>query len=237
MSEAYTSLHEPIEPIIAAALADIGHVGSGVLLDLGCGSGAKLALLLHAAPHMHILAADRDLATLRLHPRYSDRVTCLAADAHRLPLAAGSIAAACCIAALGLFAQPQQVLAEARRAMQPGAPLVLATSAQRWVANYPWPAHVRHTFVRTGRNQSSWRAWPAAHPDIAGDMAALLTAAGFSAPHIRAFPLDSPDPYAAEIELLSPAVLREGGVTASVSAEIEPEFVVRSLALVAIAQA
>ncbi|HEU5088131.1 MAG TPA: hypothetical protein VFT99_11825, partial [Roseiflexaceae bacterium] len=63
------------------------------------------------------------------------------------------------------------------------------------------------------------------------------TAAGFSAPHIRAFPLDSPDPYAAEIELLSPAVLREGGVPVSVPAELEPEYVVRSLALVAIAQA
>jgi hypothetical protein len=87
------------------------------------------------------------------------------------------------------------------------------------------------------QNQRSWRAWPAAHPDIAGDLAALLAAAGFGALHIRAFPLDSPDPSAAEIELVSPAALREYGARAPVPAELEPQFVVRSLALVAVAQA
>lgn len=132
----YAALQAPHEALLRAALEAESPSGARVALDLACGPGAKtpwLAAL--AAPGALVLGLDRDRGALR-----TALPGCWAvADAHALPLRAGSVDLAWCVAALGLFADQELALAELRRVLRPGGTLVVAVAGERWVRLRPPP--------------------------------------------------------------------------------------------------
>ena len=63
--------------------------------------------------------------------RRADSVTLIRGDATALPFADASFDAACCFAALHLFADPFAALDEMRRVLRPGGRIALMTSVRR----------------------------------------------------------------------------------------------------------
>jgi SAM-dependent methyltransferase len=244
MASTLDALHEPIAPLLEAALAGLDLAPGGCLVDLACGPGGKLACIARATGAARVIALDRDRAALaRIRPQPAATVSRLAGDAQALPLRDACLDGACCIAALGLFATPLAALRELRRVLRPGAPLLIVTAEQRWVTSYSWPASLRERVAAVyAAGLPSWRDALAADDDLGGDLERQLRAAGFSGAHIRAFPLDAVRPWLAEVDLIAPARLRplvrprlSPAEVAQFDAGPPPEMMVRPLALVATA--
>ncbi|HEU4323158.1 MAG TPA: class I SAM-dependent methyltransferase [Roseiflexaceae bacterium] len=210
-----SALHEPLLPILRYVLATAGLPRGGLLLDLASGPGDKLPLLAEVCPDARLLALDIDRAALReigsaqLKTQNSKLKTPLwvAADAQALPLRAGCLDAACCIAALGLFADRRAVLAELRRVLRPGGAALLVTSDQRWVELIPWPDELAAVVLAALRDdQEAWELL--ATEDVGGELTGALGGVGFVDVAVRAFLLDAGAPLRAELPLLPWADLR-----------------------------
>lgn len=118
-------------------------VGNSVL-DLACGTGgfsrafastvgdAGLVIGVDASPTMLRRAAAE------LEKRGPDNVALLRADAGALPFEDSSFDAACCFAALHLFAEPMRGLDELTRVLTPGGRIALMTSVRRQLAPGPF---------------------------------------------------------------------------------------------------
>ncbi len=244
----HSSLHAPLLPVLRHVLATAGLPRGGVLLDLAGGSGDKLPLLAEVCPDARLLVLDIDRAALReiesaqLKTQHSKRKTParVVADALALPLRAGCLDAACCIAALGLFADRRAALAELRRALRPGGSVLLVTSDQRWVQLTPWSDDLAGAILTALRG--GLEAWelPAAE-DVGGELARSVGGAGFAEVAVRAFLLDAGAPLRAELPLLPWADLRPrlaGRLDAATLARCEaaarePEIELRPLVLAA----
>jgi SAM-dependent methyltransferase len=100
-------------------LAEVLDAPGRHVLDLGCGDGPLLELLL-ARGHT-ALGVDRspqELAAAR--SRVADRVRLILGDAHALPLPDDSVDFVLCHMAFMLMSGPDRVAAEARRVLRPG---------------------------------------------------------------------------------------------------------------------
>ena len=216
-------LHEPLIPILRHVLAAAGLPRSGMLLDLASGSGLKLPLLREACgPHVSLLALDRTIdsswqsaacsqrSTIinHIHPVTLSPCHLVTGDAHALPLADDCCGAACCIAALNLFADPIVALRELRRVVRPGGPVLVVSGTQAWAEIMRWP-HALAEQIQIARLKAHGADGPlASAPDVGDELAAQFTAAGFATPRIRAFLLDESDPVQSELALLPWRVLR-----------------------------
>jgi ubiquinone/menaquinone biosynthesis C-methylase UbiE len=100
----------------------------GPLLDLACGDGHLLALL--AGSGRPLLGVDSSAGELAAAlSRLGAAVPLLQARAQALPLAEGSAAVITCHMALMLMAEPEAVVAELRRVLQPGGRLLAVLPA------------------------------------------------------------------------------------------------------------
>lgn len=216
-------LHAPLLPILRHILTTVKLPRAGMLLDVACGAGLKAALLAEACgPDVVLAGVDRDRAAISagIHSGAIGYEHWLVGDALALPLQDGCCAAACCIAALGLFADRAAALREMARVVRPGGVVLVATSAHMWMQVMPWPAKIGAQLA-----EAYTQALAAGHPpveaapDLGGELAALLRGAGLPAPRIRAFLLDyqapavfAPDaalaPLDAELPLLPWPALR-----------------------------
>lgn len=108
---------------------DLPYAGSRHLLEVGCGSGAQLELLLDAFPLLHVTGVDRARDQLEAAERnlaaHARRTRLVEAAAERLPFADGAFDAAFLCWILEHVADPAPVLAEVHRVLQPGAPVVV----------------------------------------------------------------------------------------------------------------
>jgi SAM-dependent methyltransferase len=184
----------------------------------------------------------------------------IVADAHALPLREACLDAAFCIAALGLFADPQAALDELRRALRPAAPALLVTAERMWAPLIRWPeelaarlcerlqaihgGHGEHGFDEgTSLRVPRCPPW-INNPDLGDNLVALLAAAGFAAAHVRAFLLeDAPHPLRLELPLLPWPALRPLAAGALAPSDLErcdviaaqADIELSSVALVALA--
>lgn len=187
----YHDLHAPMIPAIAALLqARPAARERPWVLDLASGAGEKLGLIRAAyGPGARVIALDVDAGALHgLGPG------ALAADAHALPLADGSVDAAVCIAAFGLFARPALAARELRRVLRPGGAALVITAEQRWATVTRWPGAL------AGQVGAPL---PQAHPDHAAPAQALAKSGGFARHHAYALAYAlAPEPQAAALALL-----------------------------------
>jgi SAM-dependent methyltransferase len=197
----YSALHGNLEAILALIGTTITWPARGFALDLACGAGEKLPLLVAwGSLDLHWLAFDLDRAALAHVPAPATRV---AGDAHCLPLRSAAVDAAVCIAALGLFADPAVVLSELRRVLGPTAPALLVTATQRWAAVPQWPPALADQLGMVLSNQ----ALPLTDSDLIYEFHSMLNNAGFRG-QIRAFLSDHPEPLHAELALIPWPMLR-----------------------------
>lgn len=109
--------------VIGSVAAVIGpRAGRGVLLDVGCGSGA---LVRELSGEWTGIGADFSERALSRAATLPGGAAWICADAQRLPIATGSVAAITCVSTLWTFADPQRVLAEAARVMRADGRLIV----------------------------------------------------------------------------------------------------------------
>jgi SAM-dependent methyltransferase len=141
--------------------ADLG-AGRRVL-DASCGAGSGLGLLMDAAHTL--VGSDYSTAALTLAQQASaGRIALAAADAQRLPYAAGAFDLILSFEAIYYLPQPVAFLRECRRVLDVDGRLLLSTSNPDWPYFAPGALSIRY---------------PAAP-----ELATWFTAAGFAAVHL-----------------------------------------------------
>lgn len=216
-------LHAPLLPFLryvgAAAMPQV----AGVVLDVACGAGKKVAWLSEVCgPSARLLGIDCDAACVLRDCAPTAFGMRVVGDALALPLRDQCCAAACCIAALGLFADPVMALCELHRVLRPNACLLLITATQAWVPMIPWP-HDLLDRLRDGYAAllAAGKPPPLAPADVRGTLDAHLRTAHFIVPRVRAFLLDrGDDPIVAELLLLSWEQVRPWATTCLTTSEI-----------------
>lgn len=118
LGRAQLALHTAV---VASARIDPG----GVVLDVGCGFGASLALLRRADSAARLIGVNIDPSQLQVARRIEAGATWLCADASALPLAAASVDRVLCVEAAFHFGSRRAFAAEAARVLRPGGLLVL----------------------------------------------------------------------------------------------------------------
>ncbi|MGC8798791.1 MAG: class I SAM-dependent methyltransferase [Chloroflexus sp.] len=187
-------LHEPYLPLIRRALLAVTPRGIAKALDVGCGDGAKTHWLRECCTSDGlIIGLERDVNVLGS----TQGISQIVGDAVNLPFADQTIDVIWCIAALALFSQPQQALAEMRRVLHPRGRLILLTAGEYWVRLRKHPLTVVQTLPPD---------IPLPPADGLGEeWTRLLRTAGFAQPQVRAYLLDSTAP--AQAALLDSAEL------------------------------
>ena len=125
-----------VAPLIREALDRVDGEGA-VLLDVGCGTGANLALVERRFPGVAACGLDLDAGALRFCSERGPRARLVQGEGGRLPFQDASLA---CVLALDVIEHvddDRALLAELRRVLRPGGVLVASVPA------YPslWSAH------------------------------------------------------------------------------------------------
>jgi SAM-dependent methyltransferase len=106
------------------------YSGCKNLIEIGCGTGAQLELLLGAFPQLCVtgidLAADQLDAARKNLAAYAERTTLVGAAAEQLPMSDSSFDAGFLCWILEHVADPARVLRELHRVLMPGAPVVIS---------------------------------------------------------------------------------------------------------------
>jgi SAM-dependent methyltransferase len=142
------------------------------VLETGCGTGAVLVELEHAAAGgLHGL--DIRLDYLQLAQQHTPAARLTAGDAHHLPYANDSFDAACCHFLLLWVSEPGQVVAELARVTRPdGAVLLMAEPDYGGRIDYPYELAI------LGKWQGQALSRAGANPQIGRRLSALLSRAG-----------------------------------------------------------
>ncbi len=166
------------------------------LLEVGCGVGAETEILLTQFPELHVTGVDaspQNLAAARKHLSglewVKGRFELKQADAHRLEFAAETYDSAFLCWILEHVADPLQVLAEVRRVLRPGSPIVVTEVQNATFFVNPYSPNT----------QSYWVAYNDRQIEIGGDphvgakLGNLLQAVGYRdiSTKVRSFHLDS----------------------------------------------
>lgn len=161
--------------------------GCGEVLELGCGVGAQMRLLLERFPRARFTGIDISREQLQAaHVQLADevargRVELLEASAYRLPFADASFDAVYTYWVLEHLGNPLALLGEARRVLRPGGLLVCTEVFDSGL--YTWPAQPDLT--------AYWRAFTALQAELGGDpdvgvkLAALFSLARLESIELR----------------------------------------------------
>jgi ubiquinone/menaquinone biosynthesis C-methylase UbiE len=119
-----------------------GTVPGGTALEIGCGRGAGVEVILRQFDAAHVYGIDLDplqveRARRRLQGNYPGRVTLMEGDAERLPFADMSFDAVFDFGALHHVPDWQRGIAEIRRVLKPGGKFffeeVTQAALERWI--------------------------------------------------------------------------------------------------------
>lgn len=125
-------------------LAQLGQVPHGAVLDLGCGTGELLSAAVGRWPEGDWAGLDLSENMLcAARTKLGDRVELVRGDAAELPFADGRFQAVVCSDSFHHYPEPDRVLEEVRRVLQPGGVFLLgdttAPAALRGVTNLLLP--------------------------------------------------------------------------------------------------
>jgi ubiquinone/menaquinone biosynthesis C-methylase UbiE len=191
-----TELHAPMLPFLRHVLAQAPIAHTGLILDVACGNCEKWSLYQEIlGPNIRLVGIDIIMPYIRIDVACHVRtpichVPTIQADAHALPFANAVFDGAICVAALGLFAEPQRALSEMQHVLRPGAVALVLTAEQRWVQLWQWQPVLTQRIAEA----CAELALPLAHADVGGDLREQLQHAGFGAVTSMAGLLDSPYP-------------------------------------------
>ncbi|HEX3987571.1 MAG TPA: class I SAM-dependent methyltransferase [Acidobacteriaceae bacterium] len=119
-----------------------GTLRGGTALEIGCGRGAGLEVILRQFDAAHVCGVDLDplqieRARRRLQVQYAGRATLMQGDAERLPFADMSFDAVFDFGALHHVPDWQRGVAEIRRVLKPGGTFffeeVTRAALERWI--------------------------------------------------------------------------------------------------------
>jgi ubiquinone/menaquinone biosynthesis C-methylase UbiE len=119
-----------------------GPVPGGTVLEIGCGRGAGVELILQQFDAAHVFGIDLDplqiqRAQKRIRIKYPSRITLMQGDAEQLPFTNTSFDAVFDFGALHHVPNWQKSIAEIRRVLKPGGRFffeeVTRAALERWV--------------------------------------------------------------------------------------------------------
>ena len=159
-------------------LGALPPLGSGTLLDVGCGTGILLALARQRFPEARLVGAEPSagMREVAAHTLAGQDVTLLASPAEALALPDASVDRLTCLNVLHYLADPALALREWGRVLRPGGTLAL----QDYVPN-GLPGFTRLVSLN---DRELVRVY------TVPEMAALLEAAGFEEVTARPFRID-----------------------------------------------
>lgn len=136
------------------------------LLEVGCGTGAQLELLLDAYPQLHVTGVDHAAAQLDAarrnlaDPRYATRTTLVHGSAERLPFVDGTFDAGFLCWILEHVADPAPVLRELYRVLVPGSPVVISEVMNATLYLEPASPHVMQYWAAFNKLQLAMHGDP-----------------------------------------------------------------------------
>jgi ubiquinone/menaquinone biosynthesis C-methylase UbiE len=185
---------------LAAKVHDgVPFAGCRRLLEVGCGVGAQSEILLRSFPDASLVGIDVspdqvEAASRRLATAFGARAECRCMDARQMAFEASSFDGAFLCWILEHVADPECVLAEIRRVLAPGAPIVCCEVLNATLFIHPpspnlgtyWAAYNEHQTAIGG------------DPYVGGKLGNLLLAAGFRdvTTRVQSYFLDARDPEA-----------------------------------------
>ena len=222
---------------LAAKVHDgVPFAGCRRLLEVGCGVGAQSEILLRSFPDASLVGIDVspdqvEAASRRLATAFGARAECRCMDARQMAFEASSFDGAFLCWILEHVADPECVLAEVRRVLAPGAPIVCCEVLNATLFIHPpspnlgtyWAAYNEHQTAIGG------------DPYVGGKLGNLLLAAGFRdvTTRVQSYFLDGRDPEArADVmayfdDLLlsaAPGLIEAGRVTPAIVAAMRAEL-------------
>lgn len=121
---AYSHHARQLHPFLLSQLAQIPH---SQVLDLGCGTGELLTSLLGRWPDCRCAGLDLSEKMLQTaRNKLGSRAELVLGDAAALPFADGRFDAVICCDSFHHYPQPEQVLEQVARVLQPGGVFLLA---------------------------------------------------------------------------------------------------------------
>jgi ubiquinone/menaquinone biosynthesis C-methylase UbiE len=104
----------------------LGGIATDAVLDVGCGTGALLDIVLATRPGVRALGIDLSPEMIEVaRERLGDRADLRVADAEALPFPDGRVDLVVCVDSFHHYPHPAAALAEMRRVTRPGGALVL----------------------------------------------------------------------------------------------------------------
>ncbi|KJV25249.1 methyltransferase [Aquitalea magnusonii] len=170
------------------------------LIEVGCGVGAQTEILLRRYPDLHITGIDfsaRQLAAARQrlqdHPLAQQRLTLQQMDAGNLEYAPASFDAAFLCWILEHVPDPEQVLAEVRRVLKPGARLYATEVMNAAFFLSPYSPHLQQYWAAFNEHQLSLGG----DPFVGAKLGHMLLRQGFRDVHteVKTLHLDGRDPH------------------------------------------
>lgn len=167
--------------------AGVDLSGRGEALELGCGVGAQMRLLLDRFPRTRFTGVDISGEQLRVaRALLADalavgRVELLEASAYRLPFPDGSFDAVYTYWVLEHLGNPLGLLGEAKRVLRPGGLLVCTEVFDSGL--YTWPA--QPDLAAYWRDFTTLQTELGGDPDVGVKLAALFARTGLEAIELR----------------------------------------------------
>jgi SAM-dependent methyltransferase len=168
----YTQQARWTQPLREYSYAQVSMSTATRILDVGCGTGA-LELELLSLSQGTIFGLDIDPANLALAITHAPGAFYIQADAHQLPLPAGTFDIVFCHFLLLWVSDPVQVVREMRRLARPGG-AVLALAEPDYAGRIDYPTE----FALLGKWQRDALIRQGAQPDLGRRLGEVFSLAG-----------------------------------------------------------